>query len=67
MNKQLDWKNAGWKKSVHSGDGGCVEVAFLGDAIGVRDSKNKDGAVLTFNSREWGAFLAGARDGEFDR
>ena len=67
-NQQLDWTNARWFKSGHSGDGGCVEVAFLGDAIGVRDSKLKDGSpVLAFDRREWDAFLAGVRDGQFGR
>jgi hypothetical protein len=32
----------------------------------VRDSKDPDGPVLTFNAREWEAFLAGAKAGEFD-
>jgi hypothetical protein len=34
--------------------------------IAVRDSKDLDGPVLTFNAEEWAAFVAGVRDGEFD-
>ncbi|MEV0136097.1 DUF397 domain-containing protein [Dactylosporangium sp. NPDC050688] len=35
--------------------------------IGVRDTKaNSTGPVLAFTEREWTAFLAGARDGEFE-
>lgn len=57
-----------WIKSVVSGSqgGNCVEVAFANDEVLVRDSKNPAGPVLRFNSAEWAAFVAGARDGEFD-
>ncbi|WP_322770464.1 DUF397 domain-containing protein [Frankia sp. Cr1] len=58
-----------WRKSSHStGNGGnCVEVATLPDGgQAVRDSKHPNGAVLLFTPAEWTAFLAGARDGEFD-
>jgi hypothetical protein len=33
----------------------------------VRDSKNPTGPALIFTPGEWDAFLAGAKDGEFDR
>ena len=36
------------------------------DEIAVRDSKDRDGPVLRFTAHEWGAFLAGVRDGEFE-
>jgi hypothetical protein len=38
-----------------------------GDVVVVRDSKDPDGAMLTFNAREWDTFVAGAKAGEFDR
>ena len=38
-----------WRKSTRSnGSGDCVEVADLGGAVGVRDSKDHDGPVLVF-------------------
>jgi len=43
-----------------------VEVAFVGDAIAVRDSKHPDGPTLIFTQAEWDAFVGGAKDGEFD-
>lgn len=64
---QPDFSTARWQKSTISGDGGCVEVAYAGGMIGLRDSKDGgSGPVLVFNEREWSAFLAGARSGEFD-
>jgi hypothetical protein len=66
MTKKVDWTAARWRKSPHSGDGNCVEVAVSEGTIGVRDSKNRHGAVLEFDSAEWSAFTAGVRDGEFD-
>jgi hypothetical protein len=55
-----------WRKSTSSGTNGCVEVAFVGDQVAIRDSKDRSGPVLQFTYREWEAFLAGARHGEFD-
>ena len=54
-----------WVKSSHSNSNGCVEVAFVDGNVALRDSKNKDGAVLLFTPREWNAFLDGVADGQF--
>jgi hypothetical protein len=55
------------KSSLSFSNSNCVEVASLPDGeIGVRDSKNPDGAVLRFTADEWNAFLGGVRNGEFD-
>jgi len=57
-----------WRKSTRSnGQGQCVEVARLDQAVAVRDSKHPTGAVLTFTPAEWAAFIAGAKAGEFDQ
>jgi hypothetical protein len=55
-----------WRKSSHSGNGGdCVEVGTgLPGKIGVRDSKNPDGSVLSFGPEEWDAFIEGIKRGE---
>jgi hypothetical protein len=56
-----------WRKSSASaGSGDCVEVAFAEDGVLVRHSRDQAGPVLAFTHSEWKAFLAGARNGEFD-
>lgn len=58
-----------WRRSgtCQGADSTCVEVALSGAEVAVRDSKDADGPVLRFTPREWAAFLAGVRAGEFDR
>jgi len=65
---RVDVSRAVWRKSSQSGPNcdNCVEVAFVDDAILLRDSKNPQGAVLVFTQGEWDAFVGGAKDGEFD-
>ena len=65
---RVDLSRAVWRKSTASGPNcdNCVEVAFVDEAIVVRDSKNPDGPVLVFTQAEWDAFVGGAKDGEFD-
>ena len=56
------------KSSLSFANGNCVEVASLpGGEIGVRNSRESEGAVLRFTPDEWHAFLGGVRNGEFDR
>ncbi|NDZ77126.1 DUF397 domain-containing protein [Streptomyces sp. SID10853] len=61
-------KNANWTKSRHSAPGGnCVEVAALPDgSIALRNSRHPQGPALVYTRAEIAAFLAGAKDGEFD-
>ncbi|MFD5230413.1 DUF397 domain-containing protein [Streptomyces qaidamensis] len=56
MTTELDW----FKSSHSSNDGpDCVEVAIstARPAIHVRDSKNKNGARLTFAGGAWSEFV----------
>lgn len=54
-----DLTRAVWRKSTRSGNSGnCVEVADnLPGPVGVRDSKDRQGAVLTFEPAAWTAFV----------
>jgi hypothetical protein len=58
------------KASYSHQNGGCVEAGpcACGGNILVRDTKlGEDSPVLAFTGAEWDAFIAGAKDGEFDR
>jgi hypothetical protein len=57
-----------WRKSSHSGDTGgeCVEVAALSPSVAVRDSKNPDGPMLTFDNATWAAFTSVIKAGRHD-
>lgn len=48
-----------WRKATHSGGNGgeCVEVATADTQIAVRDSKDPNGAILTFPISDWRDFL----------
>lgn len=64
----IELARAQWRKSSRSGSNGgnCVEVAEnLPDIVAVRDSKNPTGPALVFSPREWAAFVAGVKDGQF--
>jgi Domain of unknown function (DUF397) len=57
-----------WQKSRRSNpSGNCVEVAGLPDGdIAVRNSRDPQGPALIYTRDELAAFIAGARDGDFD-
>jgi hypothetical protein len=55
-----------WRKSLASGTGDCVEVAFLPGRVLIRDSKAPAAARLEFTESEWRAFLIGVHHGEFE-
>jgi hypothetical protein len=57
-----------WLKSQYSNaTGECVELAALPNGeIAMRNSRFPAGPVLVYTQAEITAFLAGAKDGEFD-
>jgi len=55
----VDFSGVLWRKSTRSGDGnngGCVEIAVIPYAVGVRDSKHRAGGRLAFGRDAWDAF-----------
>ena len=60
--------NVTWQKSRYSNpNGACVEVAHLANGeVAVRNSRFPAGPALVYTPAEIAAFLAGAKDGEFD-
>lgn len=64
IESQLEWVKSSLSYANHN----CVEVTDLsGGEVGVRNSRDAQGAVLRFTPDEWHAFLGGVRNGEFDR
>ncbi|THV30678.1 DUF397 domain-containing protein [Glycomyces paridis] len=60
-----------WQKSTRSPDnsGQCVEAGFFSDDSGrvaLRHSQHREAPPIVYTRAEWVAFLAGAKDGEFD-
>ena len=58
-----------WFTSSFSGGNGdsCVEVAFLPDAVAVRDTKDRSQSPHRHSAPCWTEFLAAVRSREFDR
>ncbi|HEY0934709.1 MAG TPA: DUF397 domain-containing protein [Trebonia sp.] len=51
-----------WRKASYSNGGeNCVETANRGGVIVVRDTKLRDGAMLTFTAETWQAFTGSIR------
>ena len=55
-----------WRKSSYSTVQNCVEVAVSDDEVSVRNSRDPHGPQIAYTHPEWRAFIAGAKDGEFD-
>lgn len=57
-----------WRHSTCSqgADQTCVDVAFTGEVVAVRDSKEPSGPLLRFTPAEWRVFLCGVKAGEFE-
>ncbi|MEV0751685.1 DUF397 domain-containing protein [Streptosporangium sp. NPDC050280] len=64
---QPDLSGARWRKSSLSADGpSCVEMAFVGNDVAVRDTKDRDGGTLIFSRTEWNTFIGGIKNGNLD-
>ena len=54
-----------WRTSSRCDTGSCVAVALEPDRVLVRNSQRPD-VVVEFDTKEWAAFIHGAKEGEFD-
>lgn len=61
--QRVDWRHSSFSLGAEQT---CVDVAFPGAEVLVRDSKDPHGPILRFTAREWTVFLLGVRNHEFD-
>jgi Domain of unknown function (DUF397) len=59
--KEVTFRRSSFCTDAH----GCVEVSIADDRVRIRDSKDPEGAKLTFDRAEWSAFVEGVKAGEF--
>jgi len=53
-----------WRISSKSAGTNCVEIARTPDIVLARDSKNRDGEILSFTSSAWRAFIRAVQSGQ---
>jgi hypothetical protein len=63
----MEFSRVRWRRASYSGanGGNCVEVAYTGAAVAVRDSNDPDGPKLAFTPREWKTFTRNIKVGGF--
>jgi hypothetical protein len=64
--REVDLNTLDWRRSSLCSASSCLEVAFRGDDVLVRNSQDPEGLVLRFTREEWVVFVAGVKGGEFD-
>ena len=55
MNSLEVWRKSSFSDGTNGGN--CVEVAFVVEAVAVRDSKNPEGPRLEFPQSQWRRFV----------
>jgi hypothetical protein len=61
-----DFSAALWRTSSYTQHGNdCVEIAVVPGVVGIRDSKDKTGAVLEFSRIELAALVGDIRVGKY--
>ncbi|WP_019856035.1 DUF397 domain-containing protein [Actinopolyspora mortivallis] len=57
-----------WRKSSRSANNAhCVEVALTSEAVGVRDTKDRQGGILTITPTAWAGFVERLKTGDYDQ
>ncbi|MFY1653232.1 DUF397 domain-containing protein [Solwaraspora sp. WMMB762] len=62
MTPQVGTPDRDWiKSSRSSNNAACVEVRFAGGQVDVRDTKDRTGPTLAFDSTTWATFVTGLK------
>ena len=57
-----------WRTSSYSGpQGNCVEIGYGAAAVGVRDTKDRDGGTIALSSAQWANFLRAVNHDRYER
>jgi hypothetical protein len=59
--------SAPWRVSSWSKSGNCVEVANFDRSIAIRDTKDREGRVLSFSPIVWERFIEQSRQIRLDQ
>jgi len=63
--ESTDRSRLAWRKSSFSESGNCVEIAIQEESVLIRDSKDRNGAVLSVSSSAWREFTHAIRSNYF--
>jgi hypothetical protein len=64
----LDLSRTRWRTSTYSGgNGDCVEIGTLGQAVAVRDSKHPTVPGLFVSRGTWRSFIRAVKTGVYER
>ncbi|MDG4798252.1 DUF397 domain-containing protein [Micromonospora sp. WMMD1082] len=56
-----------WRKSTRSGgNGACLEARYADHTAQVRDTKDRQGPMLSFTAGQWTHFVQGIKAGTLD-
>ena len=67
MNLSIQEASLSWRKgSMSKDEDECVEVAALGPAVLVRDSRDIAAGVLALDSVQWNALVSAIQSGDLD-
>ncbi|GGL12278.1 hypothetical protein Sme01_68900 [Sphaerisporangium melleum] len=59
---ERDLSDVAWRKSTYSQqNGNCLETAYVGTSVVLRDSKDSEGPKLFVSKDDWRAFIDSVR------
>ncbi|PRW61699.1 DUF397 domain-containing protein [Actinopolyspora mortivallis] len=62
-----DLSQARWRKSTRSNGGGqCLEVGYVSEVVGIRDTKDRHGGTLAVDRATWASFVRTIKQGHLD-
>jgi Domain of unknown function (DUF397) len=56
-----------WRSASRCEGGACIEIGILSEIVIVRRSRDPDGPRIALSREKWQDFIAGVKEGSFDR